>query len=100
MRLAFLCAAALAAAPALAGDLVARLGSDTIRLADEPCTSQSVLGLLEPQFQSAYKAASAVVQGQTFSACWRTAGQAVHLVYEDGDQGFVPLAELKPEMRT
>ena len=97
MRLIFLCAA-LAAAPAMAGDLVARHGSDTIRLADEPCTSELVLGRLEARYHSQYKAASAVVQGQTFSACWRMAGRAVHLMYEDGDQGILPMTALKPEL--
>jgi hypothetical protein len=97
MRFVLLCVA-LAAAPAMAGDLVARQGGDTIRLADEPCTSQLVLGRLEASLQPRYKAASAVVQGQTFVACWRVAGQAVHLMYEDGDQGIIPIAELKPEL--
>jgi hypothetical protein len=39
-----------------------------------------------------------VVEGQTFTACWRVVGNAAHLLYEDGDQGIIPLAELKPEM--
>ena len=90
--------AALAAAPAIAGDLVARQGSDTIRLADEPCTSQLVLGRLEAKLQTQYKAASAVVQGQNFIACWRAAGRAVHLMYEDGDQGILPMEALRPEL--
>lgn len=97
MRLLFLCAA-LAAAPAMAGDLVAHQGGDTIRLAEGPCTSELVLGRLEARFHSHYKAASAVVQGQTFVACWRMAGRAVHLMYEDGDQGIIPAAALKPEL--
>lgn len=99
MKLILLCAA-LAAAPAMAGDLVGRHGGDTVRLADRPCTSERVLGLLEPQLQPQYKAASAVVQGQTFAACWRKTGGVAHLLYEDGDQGIVPLVELKPEMST
>ena len=97
MRLILLCAA-LAAAPAMAGDLVARQGGDSVRLADAPCTSELVLGRLEPRLQAQYKAASAVVKGQTFSACWRMTGSVAHLLYEDGDQGIVPMAELKPEL--
>ena len=97
MRLVLLCAA-LAAAPALAGDLVSRQGNDTIRLADEPCTSPLVLGRLEARLHSQYKSASAVVQGQNFAACWRPAGPAVHLMYEDGDQGILPMEALKPEL--
>jgi hypothetical protein len=97
MRFAILCVA-LAAAPALAGDLVGRQGSDTVRLAEGPCTSETVLAQLDPGLHSQYKAASAVVQGQTFTGCWRKAGRVAHLLYEDGDQGIVPMAELKPEM--
>jgi hypothetical protein len=97
MRLILLCVA-LAAAPALAGDLVSRQGSDTIRLVDEPCTSQLVLGRLEARLHSQYKAASAIVQGQRFIACWRAAGRAVHLMYEDGDQGILPVEALKREL--
>lgn len=88
----------LAVAPAMAADLVARQGGDTVRLADGPCTSQIVLGLLDPKLHSQYKAASAEVQGRTFAGCWRKTGSVAHLMYEDGDEGIVPLAELKPEM--
>lgn len=90
--------AALAVGPALAESLVARNGNDSVRLADGPCTSELVLSRLQPQMHGQYKAASAVVEGQTFSACWRVVGNAAHLLYEDGDQGIIPLAELKPEM--
>jgi len=97
MKTIVLCAA-LATAPAMAGDLVARNGGDSVRLGDAPCTSELVLGLLEPRLQAKYKAASAVVKGQTFTACWRKTGNVAHLLYEDGDQGIVPMAELKPEL--
>jgi hypothetical protein len=97
MRLIVLCAA-LAAAPVFAGDLVARQGGDTVRLGDRPCTSERVLALLAPGLHPEYKAATATVQGNTFTACWRKAGGVAHLLYEDGDQGIVPMAELKPEL--
>ncbi len=97
MRLLLLCAA-LAAGPAMAGDLVATQGGDSVRLQEGPCTSQPVLKLLEPSLREEYKAASAVVEGHTFAGCWRKAGNVAHLLYEDGDQGVVPLSTLKPEM--
>lgn len=98
MRLLLLCAA-LAAAPAMAGNtLVARQGGDTVRLADEPCTSPVVLSRLSPQLHSQFRAAMATVEGRTFAGCWRKAGNAAHVLYEDGDQGLVPLADLKPEL--
>jgi hypothetical protein len=97
MRVLLLCAA-LAAAPAMAGNLVARQGSDTVRLADEPCTSELVLVRLAPQLHSQFRAALATVEGRTFAGCWRKAGNAAHVLYEDGDQGLVPLSDLKPEL--
>ena len=98
MKPVFLLCAALVAAPVFAEDLVARNGNDTVRLSEGPCTSQLVLGRLEPQLHEHYRTASAVVEGTTFAACWRAVGNAAHLMYEDGDQGIVPLSDLKPEL--
>jgi hypothetical protein len=98
MKYALLFCAALAAAPAFADDLVARNGSDSVRLGETPCTSELVLSRLEKQAHDHYKSASALVDGQNFVACWRVVGNAAHLLYEDGDQGVIPLAELKPEL--
>ncbi len=95
MRTAFLCAALLAAAPAMANELVAYNGSDSIRLMDSECTSETVLRHLEPGTQSEFRAAAAVLQGQSFTACWRAIPAAAHLVYEDGDQGIIPVSTLK-----
>jgi hypothetical protein len=97
MRVVLLCAA-LATAPAFAQNLVARQGSDSVRLGDGPCTIQQVLGKLQPQQQKQYRSATAEVQGRTFAACWRMTSQGAHLLYEDGDQGLVPVSDLKPEL--
>ena len=98
MKSVLLVCAALAAAPVFADDLIARNGNDSVRLGEAPCTSELVLSRLQPQVQGQYKAASAVVDGQTFVACWRVVGSSAHLLYEDGDQGIIPMAELKPEL--
>jgi hypothetical protein len=83
----------------MAGDLVARQGGDTVHLADAPCTSPQVLSQLEPKLHYQFKAATATVQGHTFSACWHLTKAGAHLLYEDGDQGLVPLSDLKPELK-
>lgn len=98
MRLSLLCAAALLAAPAMADELVASNGSDSVRLTDSPCSSEPVLNRLQPKFHGILKDASAVVQGQTFKACWVVRGDAAHLLYEDGDQGIIPLTDFKVPM--
>ena len=97
MRMVLLCAA-MAAAPAIAGDLVARQGSDSVRLAEGPCKVEQVLSQLDPRLQKIYKEATATVQGRTFAACWRMTPNGAHLLYEDGDQGLVPTSDLKPEL--
>jgi hypothetical protein len=87
MKLALLCAALVAAAaPSFADDLVARRGSDTARLTDAA------------QARPAFRAALVEVQGQTFQACWGTTGDAIYLLFEDGDEGLIPVNELKTEL--
>ncbi|MGE4239353.1 hypothetical protein [Ramlibacter sp.] len=100
MRKILLCAAlaATALAPAFADELVARQGNDSVRLAEQPCTSEQVLGQLPTGLREDYKAASATVDGRSYRACWRPMGGAAHLLYEDGDQGLIPLSDLKPEL--
>lgn len=101
MKFAFLCAAAaLAAVPALADELVASNGQDSVRLSDKPCSSQEVLKQLTPRFRDQMKDASAVVDGQPFRACWIVDGDSAHLLYEDGDQGLIPLADFKQPIST
>ena len=98
MKVVLLCAALAAAAPAIARDLVARQGSDSVRLAEGPCQAEQVLSRLDPQMQEKYKEATATVEGRTFAACWRMTPNGAHLLYEDGDQGLVPTSDLKPEL--
>ncbi|HEY0822721.1 MAG TPA: hypothetical protein VGD76_02960 [Ramlibacter sp.] len=100
MKAVVFCAAlaTFAAAPAFAQDLIARQGDDSVRLSEDNCKSELVLSRLEPDVAKEFRAASAVFQGQRFQACWRMMGNAAYLVYEDGDQGIIPAAELKPEL--
>ena len=95
IKFALLCAAALAAVPVLADELVASNGQDSVRLSDQPCSSESVLQQLTPQFRESMKNASATVGGQPFRACWIIDGDSAHLLYEDGDQGLIPLTDFK-----
>lgn len=96
MKFALFCAAAaFIAAPAFADEMVASNGKDSVRLSDQPCTSEKILSLLKPSFRPVMRNASAVVQGQPFAACWTVEGDSAHLLYEDGDQGLIPLADFK-----
>ncbi|MEZ0306698.1 MAG: hypothetical protein ACAH21_02155 [Ramlibacter sp.] len=96
MRIALLCGAALISAPALADELVARNGSDQIRLSDSPCKNEQVLARIKPAYREQLRDANAVVEGQSFKACWIANGEIAHVLYEDGDQGLIPLSDFKP----
>jgi hypothetical protein len=99
MKAVVFCAVAAAlTAPSFAQELVARQGDDSVRLSDTACQSELVLRRIDPSAVGEYKSASAMFQGQRFTACWRMMGNVAHLVYEDGDQGIIPVQELKPEM--
>lgn len=100
MKSVAICAAfaALVAAPSFADELVARQGNDSVRLSEGACKSELVLGRLEPTTHEEFRAASAEFQGQNFIACWRMVGNVAWLLYEDGDQGIIPMAELKREL--
>lgn len=89
-----LCAALLGAA-AHAEDLVLNDGQDSIRFKDAACASEAVLNRIEPEARALFRSASATLQGQRYAACWSLLATSVYLVYEDGDQGIVPVSKLK-----
>ncbi len=94
--IASLCATLVLATPVLATDLVASEGSDSVRLAETACTNSTVLERAEPEIRPYLRAATAELQGRNFLACWRPTAEGAHLIYEDGDQGLVPLNNLRP----
>lgn len=95
MKSALLCVAALIAAPAIAEEVVATNGSDSVRLSDAQCSVEKVLELVPASMRTQLRDATAVIQGQSLKACWVVNGRAAHLLYEDGDQGIVPLTEFR-----
>ena len=60
-----------------------------------PCTVEAAAARLAPHARAEYRLGVAVLDGKTYPLCWREMGNVAHLVYEDGDQGLVPLAEFK-----
>lgn len=92
---AVLCAA-MVGASGMATELVSYQGKNVIHLADGACTSETVLKRLGPEMQGQFMAASAELDGESFKACWRATPVGAHLIYEDGDQGLVPLERIKP----
>lgn len=93
----FILLALCIAATAAVADPVARRGDDSVRITDKPCSNEGVLGRLPPELKPEYADAVATVAGQLYRPCWRPMGNAAHLLYDDGDQGLVPLADFKDE---
>lgn len=89
-------AAILAAGPALADDYVARSGTDSIRLTQAACYSE-VLATTPKELHERLRAATAIVGGQTYSACWVESGGFVFIAYADGDRGQIAVSDFKIE---
>lgn len=81
----------LAASPVFAADLVARNGTDSLRLTGESCPA-AVLALIPPEYHEAMRKAVAHVRGQKWVGCYLVVGDMVLVQYDDGETGAVPLA--------
>lgn len=84
---------------AKAEDRIARQGADSVTISERPCLVASVLiqiDRLAPGEREKFQRADATFGGQKFFACWQAVPGGVHLIYEDGDQGLIPAADLKP----
>lgn len=84
------------AAPALGAQRVYTQGSDEVRVFDTPCVSVETLNRIPPNEREGWNKAAGRVSGQRFFGCWRALGDAIYILWEDGDQGVVPLEDLKP----
>lgn len=80
-------------------DLVARQGSDSVRLLEEPCTDAEVLAAihaLEPQADD-FQRAITEWKGKRYEGCWHPGDPGtIHVIYGDG-QGIAPVRDLKDE---
>lgn len=81
--------------PLLAADRIAHQGDDWVRFTDKPCTSEQVRARLLPGEVDNWRAASAMFQKQMYQACYREVRGSAYLLYEDGDGGMVPTADIK-----
>jgi hypothetical protein len=92
-----LCAALLCAASIAHADLVAKQGDDWVSVFPGKCENAAVLELIAPPMRDEYHPAKAKFGGQDYAPCWRRVGDQLHLVYEDGDQGLIPVTDFKQD---
>lgn len=72
--------------------MVLRQGGNTLTLMTTPCNPK-VADLLKPEFVPQFKNAVALVDGQTFDACWIMADPAtIYVQFEDGDNATIPVS--------
>jgi hypothetical protein len=79
--------------PAFAEDWVARQGADAVVVHEKQPCPKAIRDLADQQGapkDSLWLAATATVGGEKYKACWNRQGNAVFLVYEDGDIGVIP----------
>lgn len=87
-----ICAALLAASPAMADMVLRTPVGDELRLTEEACTNAAVLGNLKPEWRDKFKRARAVVGGTVFEACYIDTMQgAYYIAFSDGDQSTLPI---------
>jgi hypothetical protein len=93
----FAAAFALAASTAIAAP-VAHSGADWVMLTDQPCP-EVVASKILPQYVDLLREAKTVIGGKPFVACWLLdkGKQAVTLLFEDGDEGYVSLLSFHDE---
>lgn len=89
---AFLLAGCVTAPTKPAPTMVLRQGNNTLTLMTTPCNPK-VADLLKPEFVPQFRGGVAVVDGQTFEACWIMADPAtIYVQFEDGDNATIPVA--------
>jgi hypothetical protein len=82
---------------ALAETRVLRQGNDEVRVFDGPCVSAETIGRIPENEREGWKKVQGYINGQRYFGCWRPLDEAfVYILWEDGDQGLIPLTELKP----
>jgi hypothetical protein len=81
---------------ALAEDMEASNGRDSVRIMDKPC-SPKIMKIIPKQFQPAARAAVSKIDGKTYTACWvAIPNVGVVVKYEDGDEGLISFDQFRP----
>lgn len=99
MKKPLLLLALIAAIPCLAAERIARQGDDEVHVFDSPCVSAQTIARIPENAREGWGKVQGRYQGERFFGCWRPMGDAaVFILWEDGDQGIIPLQELKPAL--
>jgi len=95
MKHVLLALSAFIALPALADEMLAVSGKDSVRLTQGACPA-AIQALIQPDMRSRFRGAVAMVNGVQFKPCWALLPDGrIALQYEDGDGALLPLAQFQ-----
>ena len=70
-----------------------------VRLFATPCNNDMVLARTPPNFRPRMQAGETKIDGKLYGMCWTALPDGtVGIVYEDGDQGRLPIQAFKVEI--
>lgn len=92
MRAKLIIIALMLLASASHAELLATNGKNELRLFATACKSAPVLAEVGPTLGIRMHAARALVDGDTFEACWIVYQGTVFVIYDDGDRSSFPLS--------
>lgn len=95
MRACVLAISLIASTAFASQEMVARQGNDEVRIYDKKCETASVLRHIPEANRAQFRKAMATIGGKRWYACYVIMQGGAYLVYEDGDQGFVPGGDFK-----
>jgi hypothetical protein len=82
-------------------DLVSRHDKDFVILRDTAGSCPAAIQeKINPEQVGRFKRADVQIEGKDYVACWAEASGAVFLIYDDGDQGLLPLNLFEPYQGT
>lgn len=82
-------------ADATVAEAEARDGRDWVRVTAQPCSNAAVLMRLPAGPMPLLWQAEVEFRGVRYSPCWHRKGDAIYLLYEDGDLGILPVSNLR-----
>jgi hypothetical protein len=82
-------------------DFIARQGSDSVIIhTTSACSNEKIIARAPERFRDSLVSAKGHFQGKDFDACAFPYGESVYVLYDDGDNGMIPMSEFKPLTET
>ena len=89
-----LLAALLCVGPAFAGSYVYEHSpGNAVHLSDVACKHAVILAMVMDEFKDKFRKGRATVNGREYALCWIEAEDRAFMIYEDADQGVLPMRE-------